>query len=155
MIANVLIIFCAVVLIYVATIFAVYRVWRRHEKKHHMRHIVMLLGTAIGSWWAAHVLKIWIHFPRPDLTKALFLPLDVNSYGLPSGHAAFMFALAATMYSLDKKAGRALYVLAILTGIARIIAGVHFWYDIVGGAVLGYAVSSIIVYACKRLIRYS
>lgn len=150
---NVVIIFCAVILIYVASVFAVYRVLRRHERKHHGRHIAQLLGTAFGSWWAAHVFKMWIHFPRPDLSHALFLPRDIHSYGLPSGHAAFMFALATTMYAFDRKAGRALYVLAILTGIARVAAGVHFWYDILGGALLGYIVAVVVDYVCKRLIR--
>jgi membrane-associated phospholipid phosphatase len=146
---NVIIIFCAAILIYVASIVALYRVWKRHERKHLVEHVLMLIGTAFGAWWIAHILKIWIHFPRPDLTKALFLPHDINSYGFPSGHAAFMFALATTMYFFDKKAGRVLYVLAIVTGIARVLAGVHFWYDIIGGAVLGYMVSLIVVHVCK------
>jgi membrane-associated phospholipid phosphatase len=151
---NMIILFCAIVLIYVAIGFAFYRVMYRHEKKHHVRHIVMLAGTSLAAWWAASYFKNLIAFPRPDLTKALFLPLDIHSHGLPSGHAAFMFALASTMYSFDKKAGHALYALAIVTGIARVVAGVHFWYDILGGAVLGYAVSSVVVYMCKRLIRH-
>lgn len=151
---NTVILFCAVVLIYVAIGFAIARVVRKHEKKHHVRHVVMLIGTAFGAWFAADFFKKLIVYPRPDLTDALFLPLNINSYGMPSGHAAFMFALAATMYAFDKRAGHALLVLAVITGIARVLAGVHFWYDIVGGALLGYAVSAIVVYACKRLIRH-
>ncbi len=152
---NMIILFCAVVLIYVAFIFAMFRVWRRHEKKHHIRHIAMLVGTAFGSWYAAHFFKHLIAYPRPDLTGALFQPLEAASYGLPSGHAAFMFALATTMYSFDARAGQVLYVLAILTGVGRVLSGVHFWYDIVGGAVLGYAVSAIVLYLCKRLIKHA
>lgn len=151
---NTLILFCAVVLIYVAIIFACVRVLRRHEKKHHLRHIVMLIGTAFGAWIAADFFKQLIAYPRPDLTDALFLPLNIYSYGLPSGHAAFMFALAATMYAFDKRAGHVLLVLAIVTGISRVLAGVHFWYDIVGGAILGYTVSAIVVYVCKRTIKH-
>lgn len=151
---NTLILFCAVVLIYVAIVFAFVRVLRRHEKKHHVRHIVMLVGTAFGAWFAADFFKQLLALPRPDLTSALFMPQNVHSYGFPSGHAAFMFALAATMYSFDRKAGKALYVLAAVTGIARALAGVHFWYDIIGGAVLGYAVSKLVVYICKRTIRH-
>lgn len=152
---DTIILFCAVVLIYVAIGFAVMRVVRKHEREHHLRHIVMLAGTAFGAWFAADFFKNLIAYPRPDLSEALFLPVDIDSYGLPSGHAAFMFALAATMHSFDKNAGRALYILAAITGISRVLAGVHFWYDIVGGAVLGYAVSAIVVYACKRAIRHA
>lgn len=113
----------------------------------------MLALTAFGSYFAAGYVKSLIKFPRPDLAHALFKLQDTSSYGLPSGHAAYMFALAATMYSFDKKAGVILYILAIITGVARVLSGVHFWYDIVGGAVLGYFLSWIVVVLCKRLIR--
>ncbi len=152
---NMIILFCAVILIFIAPIFAAHRVLTRHEKKHHVRHIVMLALIPAISWQAATYFKNLIAFSRPNLMNALFLPQDIHSYGLPSGHAAFMFALAATMYSFDKRAGRVLFVLAILTGIGRVLAGVHYWYDIVGGAVLGFVISAIVVTSCKRLIRYS
>jgi membrane-associated phospholipid phosphatase len=153
MFANYIIIFCAVALIYVASLYAVYRVLRFHTKKHQLRHILIVASSALLSWFSADYLKNLIHFARPDLSKALFPLLNSASYGLPSGHAAFMFALASAMYSFDKKAGKVLYVLATLTGIARVLAGVHFWYDIVGGAVLGYAVGWLVTSLCKRLVR--
>jgi undecaprenyl-diphosphatase len=151
---DTIILFCASVLIFVAIFFAFFRVIWRHEKKHHMRHIIMLVLTSVGAWYAAHYLKVLIASPRPDLEKVLFLPQDIASYGLPSGHAAFMFALAATMYAFDRTSGRILYALALITGIARVWAGVHFWYDIVGGAVFGVAVSAVVAYVCKRTIRH-
>jgi undecaprenyl-diphosphatase len=151
---NTIILFCAVVLIFVASIYAVFRVLRSHEKKHHVRHIAMIALVPCVSWYAASLLKNALALSRPDLTKALFLPQNIHSYGFPSGHAAFMFALAATMYSFDRRAGKILYVLAILTGIGRVLSGVHFWYDIVGGAILGLIISFVIVTVCKRMIRY-
>lgn len=151
---DMFIIFCAVILIFVAAIFAAHRVLTRHEKKHHVRHIITLSFIPFVSWHAATFIKNALMLPRPDLTKALFLPQDLESYGFPSGHAAFMFALAATMYSFDKKAGMVLFVLAILTGIGRALSGVHFWYDIVGGAILGFIIASFVVTVCKRLIRH-
>lgn len=150
---DLFVIFAAVMLIFVAGMYAFFRVLYRHERKHHVRHTLMLIGTSLGAWYSAHFLKAAIGFPRPDLTAALFQPVNLYSNGMPSGHAAFMFALAATMYSFDRKAGRVLYLLAIATGIARTLSGVHYWYDIVGGAVLGYAVSWIVVVICKRVIR--
>jgi undecaprenyl-diphosphatase len=147
---NLLIIFCAEVLIFIAGAYAVVRVYFKHEKKHHIRHIVMVLGTAVLSWVVAHFLKNWIAHPRPMDVVTLIKPDDI--YSFPSGHASFMFALAFTMYYVDKKAGKILLVLALLTGIARVLAGVHFWYDILGGALIGYLLSWIVVTLCKRLI---
>lgn len=150
---EMIILFCAVVLIFVASLFAFFRVIYHHEKKHQVRHVIMLALIPAISWYAAHFLKNFFALPRPDLTDALFLPLNVDSYGLPSGHAAFMFALAATMYSFDRSAGRVLFVLAILTGIGRVLSGVHFGYDILAGAVLGFVIAWIVITICKRLIR--
>lgn len=147
------VIFCATCLIFIGALYALYRVFWHHSKKHQLRHIVMLALTAVGAWWVADYLKVLINMPRPDLTNALFELQNIHSNGMPSGHAAFMFALAAAMYSFDRKAGTVLYVLAVLTGSARVLSGVHFWYDIVGGAVLGYFLSMVVVTLCKRLIR--
>ena len=50
------------------------------------------------------------------------------------------------MYSFDKKAFTFLVVLAVLTGIARVLSGVHYWYDIVAGAVLAWVVARVVIY---------
>lgn len=150
---NTIILFCAEALIFIASAYAIFHIYFKHEKKHHIRHIVMVLGTAALSWAVAHFAKDFIAHPRPSGIPTLLTPDDI--YSFPSGHASYMFALAFTMHYLDKKAGRILFVLALLTGIARVLAGVHFWYDIVGGVVLGFVISWLVVYACKRLIRHS
>lgn len=149
---NIVIYFFAAVLIFIAIAYAIIHVYLKHEKKHHVRHIVTILAAAGVSWLVGHSLKSLIGHLRPDLSHALITPID--PYSFPSGHAAFMFALAFAMYTFDKKAGRILIVAAILTGIARVLAGVHYWYDIVGGAVLGYIIAFVVVYVCNRLIRY-
>lgn len=150
---DTLTVFSAEALIYIASFYAFYRIVTRHEKKHHIRHIFIVFFSAVSAYFASGFLKGLIQFPRPDLSQALFLPQDINSYGLPSGHAAYMFALAFAVYSFDKKAGIIVYAFAFATGIARALAGVHFWYDIVGGAVLGYFLAWAVVVLCKRLIR--
>jgi undecaprenyl-diphosphatase len=147
---NLIIIFCAEYLIFIASAYAVLHIYFKHEKKHHLRHIVMVIGTAVFAWIVAHFVKNGIAHPRPT-GLPLITPDDPNS--LPSGHASYMFALAFTMYCLDKKSGRILFVLAIATGVARVLAGVHFWYDILAGAALGYIISVTVVTLCKRLIR--
>ncbi len=150
---NFIILFCAQALIFIAIAYAVLHVYFKHERKHHVRHILMVLGTALFSWIAAHFLKDVIAHPRPDLTIALLQPDSV--YSFPSGHAAFMFALAFTMHSIDRKAGRILFALAVITGIARVLAGVHYWYDIIGGAAFGLVLSWIIMTICKRFVKYA
>ncbi len=145
---NQIIIFCATYLIYISALYAFYHVLSKHEKKHHIRHIIIIFGTAVLSWIVAHFLKGVITHPRPDVVT-LIKPDDL--YSFPSGHATFMFALAFSMYGFDKRAGKYIFLMGLITGIARVLAGVHFWYDIVGGFILGAFVSSMFVMFAKHL----
>ncbi len=145
---NELIIFCGVYLIYISVFYAVLHVFLKHEKKHHVRHIITILVTAVFAWIVGHVLKGVIAHPRPDSISALIIPDDV--YSFPSGHATFMFALAMSMLSFDRKAGRIILLMAVVTGVARVLAGVHFWYDIVGGFILGACIAYFVTLITKR-----
>jgi undecaprenyl-diphosphatase len=145
-----LIISFAEYLLYIAFVYAVLHTYFLHEKKHHIRHIATMVGVPVFAWLISHTIKDIVAHPRPDLSVALIVPDSL--YSFPSGHATLMFALAATMYAYDKKAGLFLAILAILTGIARVLAGVHYWYDIVAGAVLGYVVSLVVVIFLRRVI---
>jgi undecaprenyl-diphosphatase len=146
-----LIIFLAEYLLYIAFVYAVVHIYFLHEKKHHIRHLITVVGTPVFAWLIAHTVKNIIARPRPDPGLALIVPDSL--YSFPSGHATLMFALAATMYAYDRRAGWVLAALATITGIARVLAGVHYWYDIAAGAALGYAVSLVVVIILKRAIR--
>lgn len=148
---NEVIYLLASVPIFISSIYALYHVITKHERKHHVQHIVTIALSAAIAWLISVVLKEQIGHPRPDLTKALFHPND--PYSFPSGHATFMFGLAFAMYSFDKRAGKILFILALITGIARVLAGVHYWYDILGGLILGAGVASIIVAIAKQSLK--
>ncbi|MFA5131826.1 MAG: phosphatase PAP2 family protein [Candidatus Paceibacterota bacterium] len=142
--------FVAALPIYVASVYALMHVLTKHEKKHHVRHIFIIAGSAVLSWVVSVYAKDIIAHPRPDLSSALFIPSD--PYSFPSGHAAFMFGLAWSMYSFDKHAGKILFILATVTGIARVLAGVHYWYDIVGGFMLAYFIAYVIHFASRKIL---
>ncbi len=55
----------------------------------------------------------------------------------PSSHTALAFSLAVTIFMHDRRAGWWYLAGALLIGIARILANVHFPHDIVGGAFIG------------------
>lgn len=59
----------------------------------------------------------------------------------PSGHTAESFALAVTIWLHDKKVGWLYLALALLVGIARVWANVHYPLDILGGVVIGSLVA--------------
>lgn len=70
--------------------------------------------------------------------------------GMPSHHVLFMVALATCIHFRDKLVGNTLIVLALISGLARIAAGIHFPSDIIVGAVLGYAVVRIYQWALSK-----
>ena len=62
---------------------------------------------------------------------------SATAASFPSGHAAFYFALALAMISIDKKRGWIYLAGAALIGLARVAAGVHWPSDILAGAIVG------------------
>jgi membrane-associated phospholipid phosphatase len=110
------------------------------EKKKEI--FITFFGGAL-AWIVAYGLKILIQLPRPfDKVPAQVQALFTETgYAFPSGHATFFMALAFSLFFLHKKAGSAFMIFAILIGLARIIAGVHFPVDILGGFLLGAFIS--------------
>ena len=72
-----------------------------------------------------------------------------SNASFPSGHATFMFTLAASIWQLKKKWGYWFFVCALLTGMARVYALVHYPSDIIFGAVCSIAV----VFLLNRALR--
>ena len=84
--------------------------------------------------------------PRPfvDLDVArLFYPPTDSSF--PSNAIAAAFGLAAVVWGINRPLGTLLLIGASLYGLARIYAGVHYPLDIIGGALIGAAVSVVML----------
>ena len=97
------------------------------------------LFAAILAWIIAHIIKAMFPTLRPfqvngDAVKVI-IPLANGAF--PSGHTAAAFGLAVTVWLHDKKMGIVYFLAAILVGIARILANVHYPIDIIGGAAVG------------------
>jgi len=145
---NSIIFFCATYFIYISVLYVAYYSFYKGDKKYLIRNLILVIGGATVAWVINHFLKNIVAHPRPDLALALLLPND--PYSFPSGHASFMFALGFLMSYFNKRAGVIILILALVTGIARVLSGVHYWYDILGGAILGYIVSYIIFFFYKK-----
>lgn len=74
-------------------------------------------------------------YPRLRPFEALnFEPLFIDTHqSFPSGHTAFFFAIAFSIFLFNKKIGWLFISLAFLNGVARVFAGVHWPLDILGG----------------------
>ena len=66
----------------------------------------------------------------------LLVPHGVDG-GMPSHHVVFMTALTASIYFYQKKIAVLLAIITLVTGIARVVAGIHYPSDIVVGGDFG------------------
>jgi len=107
-----------------------------------------VLFSAFFGYVASYLLKILIATPRPfDALNGVQALWYEGGYSFPSSHAAFFSALAFSIFFMHKKAGLVFMVLALVIGLARIAAGVHFPVDILGGLALG----ALIAYLVKKV----
>ncbi len=113
----------------------------------------IICGPAILAYLIGTLLKEIIHLDRSFVQnneiKPLFSP--TQKYSFPSSHATTFSALALSMYFYNKKIGIFLLVSAFIIGIMRIIAGVHFPLDILGGFVLGGLISYLVAYFARNV----
>lgn len=76
--------------------------------------------------------------PRPFLAlsfEPLFYTLS-HTAAFPSGHTVTMFSIAVVIFLIHKKAGMWAGVLALLSALSRVISGVHWFGDILGGILI-------------------
>jgi undecaprenyl-diphosphatase len=88
----------------------------------------------------------WLHFrPRPFATHKVHLLLPPSpDPSFPSDHAAGAWAV---VWSLRRAAGGVRYplmALAVAVMVARVYVGLHYPSDVIGGAVVGVAVSRLV-----------
>ena len=114
------------------------------KRKEQALHAVF---SSIIVWVTSEMIKALFPTSRPFLLngngiKTATLHFDSS---FPSAHTAVAFALAATIYLHDKKSGRLFVGAAVLVGLGRVLANVHFPTDVLFGAALGWAVSVLLV----------
>ncbi|MBN1335933.1 MAG: phosphatase PAP2 family protein [Deltaproteobacteria bacterium] len=104
------------------------------------------LAGAVADVVVVRVFKPIVGRIRPCHQLAdLVLPAGCGSgEAFPSAHAAALFAVAAVL-------GRPwAWVLATLVALSRVVAGVHWPSDILGGALLGTGIGLAIRYLIQR-----
>jgi undecaprenyl-diphosphatase len=125
---------------------------------HKRKEMLLVFFSGALAYVLAYVLKFIFHTLRPfDALPQVHALIPESGYAFPSGHATFFMALAVSIFFYHKKAGlpaQAGYVFmffAFLIGLARIIAGVHFPIDILGGFILGGAISYLFAFFVKNV----
>jgi len=113
---------------------------------------ITMFGRAISE-----LQKYWIARPRPDLEMHLVV---VKTSSFPSGHAnssmVFFLTLALAL-TADTRWQRTAVIgaigLSILVGVSRVMLGVHWPSDVVGGWALGMLWVLVTLRLAGRFIR--
>lgn len=89
---------------------------------------------------AVTIIKFTIRRQRPH-PPGEFVKLQYDLYSFPSGHAARMAALAVSTIFFYPVAGWALIIVTVGVAVARILVGVHYLSDVIGGLCTGALVA--------------
>ena len=115
------------------------------------KEIFFISLSVLIAWFFALILKIVIHTPRPFISLHNIVPLlRPTDFSFPSGHSAFFMALAVAIFLCHKKAGYLFFIFALIIGISRIIIGVHYPLDILGGYLFGGLISYLLIKSFKK-----
>ncbi len=109
-----------------------------------IRDFFLVFLSAFSAWFLVHVLKLVFQAERPFDFFGVTPLFYESGYAFPSGHAVFFSALAVALYFYNKKVGYVFGIFALIIGVARIAAGVHFPIDILTGLALGALVSIVV-----------
>ena len=122
-------------------IYAIGMFLARQRKKAALAIITGLLAVILGDALAYNVIKPSFARQRPCVAmQYVHVPVGVgctDSYSFPSNHAVNSFALASAIGMVYPPTLLALGPAAVVVGMSRITAGVHYPSDVAAGALIG------------------
>ncbi len=123
-------------------------------KKTRIAGVDMLIALGLCFCFNDLVLKYIFQRPRPflvieGLTAIVSHP---SSFSFPSGHACAGFACAYALKGSFNGKGRWFYVLAVLIALSRPYVGVHYFTDIIVGAIVGTLGSFVLLKLRRKYV---
>lgn len=123
-------------------------------RERNQRAVLYAAATMIVANLLVKGLNLMVYRYRPfaeNTVRLLFYRPSDSSF--PSNAATVGFSLASAMWLLNRRAGIVMYVLALLFGLSRIVAGVHYPSDILGGMGVGLFSAYLVVRRSRFLDR--
>lgn len=148
-----LIVFFASYLAYIVValflVFVFFSAYSKYEKLEIF--VAAATSSIIARFGITEVIRAFYHRPRPFLDLPVQQLLTSTEWSFPSGHATFFFAIATALYLYNKKWGMVFFVGAILITVSRVVAGIHYPSDILGGALIGILVGYGTVFFVRKI----
>ena len=123
------------------------------DKRRELRMVLQaLLAVLVSRFFVTELIRYFYDRPRPfEILENIYQLLEHSPGGsFPSGHAAFFFALAMSVFFHRKIWGIIFFLGAISIGLSRVAAGLHWPSDILGGAIVGILTSILINFLVKK-----
>ncbi|MFA6519919.1 MAG: phosphatase PAP2 family protein [Candidatus Paceibacterota bacterium] len=142
---NSAVVFLASYLPYLLVVLLLALVFFSQYSKREKWQILLIVGISalVARFGVTELIRLFIHRPRPFLAMPVHQLLTDSAWSFPSGHATFFFALSTAVYLYNKKWGVWFFVATVLITVSRVIAGIHYPSDIIGGALIGSAVAYV------------
>jgi undecaprenyl-diphosphatase len=126
-------------------------IWAIFISKKKMFNFSLFFFSGFFSWLISETLKNILKINRPFIAEHI-VPLHADvGFSFPSSHMALFTAVAVSMFFVNKRAGFIFTIIAILIGISRMIIGVHYPSDILGGFFVGLITSLIFTEIFKKI----
>lgn len=97
------------------------------------------------AWAIAKFIKEFFFVPRPFMLNGNAPTVGYFSTGsFPSTHTIAAFAVAVSVFLHHRRLGLILIIVSTAIGASRILGGVHYPIDIIGGAIIGTFIAWLI-----------
>jgi len=121
------------------------------ERGHNQRAVLSTVAALVIANLIVKALNLvywrWRPFTFHEVTLLFYHPSDSS---FPSNAATVGFCIATSIWLFDRRMGAILYVVAALFGVSRIVGGVHYPMDILGGILIG----GLSAYCVARKLRF-
>ncbi len=145
-----IIIFCAKYLPYLMVVaLGLFLVFTRDRKRELKMIFYAIASVVLSRLIITEIIRAIYPHLRPFQVYN-FAPLIYDTASsFPSGHAAFFFALATIVFIFHKKWGIVYFLGSLIICVSRIMAGIHWPADVLGGMLVGIG-SAILIYYWLR-----
>ena len=119
----------------IVALFALWVMDKRVDKE----QIFHALLASFIALLISEAIKVWFPTLRPYKINHLptFTFATPGDSSFPSEHSAVAFGLAASVWTHHRRLGIIFIFAAVLVGVGRVLGNVHYYTDIIGGAILG------------------
>jgi len=126
-------------------------IWAIFFSKRKIYNTSLLFMTGFFSYIISDTIKNILKVDRPFIAEQIIPLYRSSGFSFPSTHMAIFTAIAVAMFLINKKAGFIFLFFAILIGLSRMVIGVHYPVDILGGCILGLIVGLIFTELYKKI----